>query len=78
MIPIEHDTVDLAEKASERLQEAKSSKYPKLPNLKPFTKEVVTNFSCSGCGDILPEVIALNGYIQGECGRSHTRIKVKV
>jgi hypothetical protein len=77
-MPIEHDTVDVTEQLIERSQASKPSKFQKLPDMKPITKAVIQNFTCPECGDILPETVAYNGYIQGECGRSHTRIRVKV
>jgi len=76
--PIEHDTVDLSEKAYERSSEAKAPKPQKLPDMRPVTIQKVENFTCPGCQETLSEVVSVNSKVQGWCGRSHSYINQKV
>lgn len=74
------DTVKSSEKVREHSEEAKlipkSSKIP--PIRTQVTREVVKNFTCPACGELLEEVVAINGFIQGECGINHKPIKVSI
>lgn len=55
-----------------------SPKFQTIPELAPFSMTRVPNFTCPSCGTVLPIAIAINGVVQGWCGKTGAYIRQNI
>ena len=75
----DEDTINFSERIFERRQGAQ---LPKLQNSPEVDSKVtitrIENFTCPACKEVCGTSIAVNGWIRGWCGNTHTYVEVNV
>lgn len=67
----DYDTVKSLER-QEELRHPKGTEPARPPNVGgPAKREVVRDFTCPACGQVLEEAVAINGKVRGWCGIKH-------
>jgi hypothetical protein len=70
------ETVTSTERILERSQGPQQLRGINAPELNPeVTITRIKNFICPACKEVIPEVVSVNGRVQGWCGNTHTYIR---